>query len=100
MIAPGLYDGTIYTSKALYNGLRHKMILPPSLMVGDVLVYNDFDVYENGKYIAELYIYDGEKFVDLTSSESQDVDAFTLLQTVMVKNSVVKYVVLRPSLAN
>ena len=99
MIAPGLYDGTIYTLNSLYGGLRYKMVLPQSLMVGDLLTYNDFGVYENGKYVAKLFIYDGENLVDLSSNEVQSVDAFTTLQSVMVKNSAVKYVVLRPSLS-
>ncbi|MBO5714014.1 MAG: hypothetical protein J6R83_01135, partial [Clostridia bacterium] len=99
MIAPSLYDGDIRTLKSLYNGDRSKIVLPPSLMVGDVLVYRDEDNVQGDKYLDQLYIYNGSKLVNLTSTQIQDEDAFTVLQSVMIKDKDIRYVVLRPSLS-
>ena len=96
MIAPYLYAGYLSTELKISDGDRAKIILPHYLMTGDVVLLRDFD----NNNLDKGYIFNGERLVDLTSTDIVTVeDTFNLLQLPYVKNRDITIVVLRPSLA-
>lgn len=94
--SPYLYLGYVRTSNKISDGQRAKIILPHYLMTGDVVILRDYD----NNNLDMVYIFNGEKLVDVTSNDIQIVeDTFGLLQVPTAKNRNVTLAVLRPSLS-